>query len=409
MPDVVIRCENLSKLYRIGEKRERYRTLRDSITTAFTAPFKKFRKKDAADSKEKSTIWALKDVSFEVKRGEILGVIGRNGAGKSTLLKILSRITDPTKGFAEIRGRVNSLLEVGTGFHPELTGRENIFLNAAILGMKRQEILKKFDEIVTFAEVEEFIDTPVKFYSSGMSVRLAFSVAAHLQPEVLLVDEVLAVGDAAFQKKCFGKMDEVAEGGRTILLVSHQMNQIRRLCDQCIWFEAGGLRKIGATPDVANAYEIAMSSTSFDKTHSQNERGTAARFISWEIIEPRSEPSNILATTGPATLRFTLEVNQPIHHGTHGIALFKTDGQLMWGAAENHLTLNTGTREFVYTLPSLPLQPGVYYWLVSLYDDKGLVDVWHCTPEMSIETKPVTHPVDRWQGLLNLPWKFQIR
>jgi len=211
-----LRMENLSKRYRIGP-RESYRALRDVLARALSAPFRHIRSTFQCSNVQGSNdryIWALKDVSFEVKRGEVVGIIGRNGAGKTTLLKILSRITKPTAGFAEVRGRVGSLLEVGTGFHPELTGRENIYLNGAILGMKKAEIDRKFDEIVAFAEIERFIDTPVKYYSSGMYVRLAFAVAAHLEPEILLVDEVLAVGDAAFQKKCLGKMGDVARESR---------------------------------------------------------------------------------------------------------------------------------------------------------------------------------------------------
>src|SRR2546426_6799897 len=195
--------------------------------------------------KKKEPFWALKDVSLEIREGEVLGLIGRNGAGKTTLLKILSRIPRPTTGWAEIHGRVGSLLEVGTGFHPELTGRENTFLSGAILGMSRREIERKFDEIVAFAELEKFIDTPVKHYSSGMFVRLAFAVAAHLEPEILLVDEVLAVGDIKFQKKCLGKMGDVARAGRTILLVSHQLNQIRRLCQRVLWIDGGEIRRDG--------------------------------------------------------------------------------------------------------------------------------------------------------------------
>jgi len=212
MSDVVIRVKNLSKRYRIGQLVEPYKTLRDVIANAATAPFRRLRQSSIKGNPDSKYIWALKDVSFEVKRGEVVGIIGRNGAGKSTLLKILSRITTPTEGYAEIHGRVGSLLEVGTGFHPELTGRENVYLSGAILGMKKREIDEKFDEIVKFAEVEKFIDTPLKYYSSGMQVRLAFAVAAHLEPEILLVDEVLAVGDAAFQKKCLGKMGDGGEG-----------------------------------------------------------------------------------------------------------------------------------------------------------------------------------------------------
>ena len=256
MSDVVIRVENLSKQYRIGGPQAGYKTIRESLTEAVGAPFRRLssvvRGQSSAVANE--TIWALKDVSFEVKRGEVVGIIGRNGAGKTTLLKILSRITEPTEGHAEIHGRVGSLLEVGTGFHPELTGRENITLNGAILGMKRAEIDRKFDEIVDFAEIEKFMDTPVKHYSSGMYVRLAFAVAAHLEPEILLVDEVLAVGDIEFQKKCIGKMEEVAGEGRTVVVVSHSMATIKALCSRAILLERGAIRVIGPVDAVVAEY-----------------------------------------------------------------------------------------------------------------------------------------------------------
>src|SRR4051794_31967620 len=243
MSDVAIRVDHLSKQYRIGGKQEQYKTLRDTISSAAGKPVRMVRSRIGPSSERKSkahiTIWALKDVSLEVKRGEVVGIIGRNGAGKSTLLKVLSRITEPTEGYAEIHGRIGSLLEVGTGFHQELTGRENIYLNGAILGMSRADITRKFDEMVAFAEVDKFIDTPVKHYSSGMYLRLAFAVAAHLEPEILLVDEVLAVGDAAFQKKCLGKMGEVAQEGRTVVFVSHNMGAIRALCNRGVVLSNG--------------------------------------------------------------------------------------------------------------------------------------------------------------------------
>jgi lipopolysaccharide transport system ATP-binding protein len=256
MSDTAIRVENLSKLYHIGKAQQRYDTLRDALVAPFQRLAESARHPPFAirHLPSEDTLWALKDVSFEVKRGEVVGIIGRNGAGKSTLLKILSRITEPTEGRAEIHGRVGSLLEVGTGFHPELTGRENIYLNGAILGMKRAEIENKFDEMVAFAEIEKFLDTPVKHYSSGMYVRLAFAVAAHLEPEILLIDEVLAVGDAAFQKKCLGKMGDVAKEGRTVLFVSHNMGAVRRLCGRCVWLDEGRLRFQSSAEEVISRY-----------------------------------------------------------------------------------------------------------------------------------------------------------
>jgi lipopolysaccharide transport system ATP-binding protein len=252
MSDIVIRADNLSKRYAIGHC-PRYSTLRDALANAARAPFRALRSNGNRRNGD-DFIWALKDVSFEVRQGEIVGIIGRNGAGKSTLLKILSRITDPTNGHAEIRGRVGSLLEVGTGFHPELTGRENVFLNGAILGMRKQEIARKFDEIVAFAEVEKFIDTPVKYYSSGMYVRLAFAVAAHLDTEVLFVDEVLAVGDFKFQNKCLGKIQDVSHSGRTIMFVSHNLAAIASLCPRSIHVCEGQISADGTTERVFQGY-----------------------------------------------------------------------------------------------------------------------------------------------------------
>ena len=250
MSDIAIRVENLSKQYQLGGQQAAYQTFREALIESASAPLRWLK----GERRQVEKFWALDDVSFEVKQGEAVGIIGRNGAGKSTLLKILSSITQPTRGHVELYGRVGSLLEVGTGFHPELTGRENIYLNGAILGMSRQEIAGKFDEIVDFAEVEKFLDTPVKFYSSGMYVRLAFAVAAHLEPEILVVDEVLAVGDTVFQKKCLSKMGAVAQEGRTVLFVSHNMGAVQRLCSRAILLDQGGIHLEGDVSEVIQAY-----------------------------------------------------------------------------------------------------------------------------------------------------------
>ena len=267
----VICGEGLGKRYRRGLAADP--GLRHALERFVKSPLGAFRRK------KDETFWALKDVSLQVDEGEVLGLIGRNGAGKTTLLKILSRITKPTTGWAEIHGRVGSLLEVGTGFHPELTGRENAFLSGAILGMNKREIERKFDEIVAFAELEKFIDTPVKHYSSGMYVRLAFAVAAHLEPEILLVDEVLAVGDINFQKKCLGKMGDVARAGRTVVLVSHQLGQIRRLCHRVVWVDDGQIRRDGPTYEVVSAYESSMSLG--DRSNGMGRKSSASSMKSW--------------------------------------------------------------------------------------------------------------------------------
>jgi ABC-type polysaccharide/polyol phosphate transport system ATPase subunit len=276
MNDVAIKIENLGKRYTIGARQEKYHTLRDTLTEFFTHPFRRHRRGLHGGLRSQSEdFWALKDVSLEIKSGEVVGIIGRNGAGKTTLLKILSRITEPTVGRAEIRGRVGSLLEVGTGFHAELTGRENIYLNGAILGMKKAEIERKFDDIVAFSEVEKFLDTPVKRYSSGMYVRLAFGVAANLEPDILLVDEVLAVGDAAFQKKCLGKMGEVSKEGRTVLFVSHNMGAVRSLCQKAILLEGGTVVASGEVEATIEEYQkkFVGSLDSESQDHSKRPRG----------------------------------------------------------------------------------------------------------------------------------------
>jgi lipopolysaccharide transport system ATP-binding protein len=401
MTTTVIHAEGLSKLYRRGLPVDA--GLRHVLEEFVRSPLAVFRRK------RDETFWALKDVSLEVKEGEVLGLIGRNGAGKTTLLKILSRITRPTAGWAEIHGRVGSLLEVGTGFHPELTGRENTFLSGAILGMTRAEITRKFDEIVAFAELEKFIDTPVKHYSSGMYVRLAFAVAAHLEPEILLVDEVLAVGDINFQKKCLGKMGDVARAGRTVVLVSHQLNQIRRLCHRVVWIEAASVRQDGSPEAVVNAYEAAMSRSEGTPVGSRTGDHARGHFTGWEIASPENPPSHSLDIVGPVTVRFTLKLNEPIKHGVHGIALYNADRQLIWAWSAYELSLETGVHDFVYQFPMLPLKPGIYTWLVSFWDREELIDMGDLAPEFHVVTQSFQHALDEWSGLLNLPSEFTVR
>lgn len=308
MSNVAIRVEGLHKQYRLGSAQQRYKTLRDSIANAALRPFRRWRNKGHQDPVDTSLFWALKDVSFEIKAGEVVGVIGRNGAGKSTLLKVLSRITEPTSGYAEIHGRVGSLLEVGTGFHPELSGRENIYLNGAILGMKRTEVERKFDEIVSFAEVEQFVDTPVKFYSSGMYLRLAFAVAAHLEPEILLVDEVLAVGDASFQKRCIGKMDEVAKVGRTVLFVSHNMGAIQSLCRTALVLSNGSVHTNADVREAVTAYlSLGSTGNSSDLLAREDRKGNGQVRLARVDILAADGSDGVLATGQYAGLRFHLD------------------------------------------------------------------------------------------------------
>lgn len=309
MSNIALRVENLGKRYRIGGPQEKYQTFRDTLARAASAPLRKARDLlrgqayGAAGLSEE--IWALRDVSFEVKHGEVVGIIGRNGAGKSTLLKILSRITEPTTGYADVYGRVGALLEVGTGFHQELTGRENIYLNGAILGMSRADIDRKFDEIVDFAGVEKFIDTPVKHYSSGMGLRLGFAVAAHLEPDILVVDEVLAVGDAEFQRKCLGKMSDVASEGRTVLFVSHNMAAVSALCRKSLWLDQGRLRDNGDAHTLLQKYsEQSVESTLVPLLQREDRRGSGSmRFSHVQVFGGDSFELNRAVVSGqPATV-----------------------------------------------------------------------------------------------------------
>ena len=311
----------LGKQYRLGE-RERYGSLRDSLVNAARTPRRWLTERRSA-KRDRQTLWALKDVSFDVQQGEIIGIIGRNGSGKSTLLKILSRITEPTEGRAVVRGQVGSLLEVGTGFHPELTGRENIFVNGAILGMKRREILHKFDEIVAFAEVSQFIDTPVKHYSSGMQMRLAFAVAAHLEPHIMLVDEVLAVGDQAFQQKCLGKMGDVAREGRTVLFVSHDLTSVQVLCQRAIRLTQGRVQGIGPVAEQINAY-LAESRVAAPSDLDHSIRLSPDLELLRFGFNPNPVPSG-----GPATFEIELKAERPMKFDEVAAFLHDSLGRLV--------------------------------------------------------------------------------
>jgi lipopolysaccharide transport system ATP-binding protein len=331
MSDIAIHVDRLGKQYRIGAPVQRYRTLRDTLVDAAAAPWRRlhtFRTSTGKDG-EPNHIWALRDISFDVRQGQVLGIIGRNGAGKSTLLKLLSRVTDPTEGTAEIRGRVGSLLEVGTGFHPELTGRENIFLNGAILGMHRSEINSKFDEIVSFSEVEKFIDTPVKRYSSGMYLRLAFAVAAHLEPEILVVDEVLAVGDAEFQRKCLGKMSDVAHQGRTVLFVSHNMSAILRMTEEALVIEKGRMAMRAPTPEAVDYYLSSGYSQLGERSWTADEIPSDAfpfKPVAIRILDTRKTVVDTVRSVEPFTIEMEYSLSMPITGLRVGIYVSNTRG-----------------------------------------------------------------------------------
>ncbi len=394
----VISVRHISKQYRIGTHRARYRMLRDDLAQALTRPFRQ-----ATRRGEEALIWALKDVSLDIRQGEIVGVIGRNGAGKTTLLRILSGITYPTEGRAEIRGRVGSLLEVGTGFHPELTGRENIYLNGAILGMTRAEIRRKFDEIVAFAEVDKFIDTPVKRYSSGMYVRLAFAVAAHLEPEILLVDEVLAVGDAQFQRKCLGKMGEVATAeGRTILFVSHNLAAVQELCRSAIVLDAGRVYRIAPAAEACDAYLRLVSGPGKD-------RGIV-RGGTFEIAGLRVEgdggrlPAPLEPATFVVPIRFRAPCSDPHVH----LFVQTPEGETIFGLGSTELSGRRSwpaSREFEirFRVEHLALLPGPHRLTLKVRSyDLGVDEVLHTDLRFEVAEAPVygTARVSRrWHGL----------
>jgi len=364
------RIENLSKRFWVDhearDRGHRYRTLRDSLTEWAQWPLRRLRGQRPAGREE---FWALKDVSFEVQPGEVLGIIGSNGAGKSTLLKILSRITKPTRGRVVLQGQVGSLLEVGTGFHPELTGRENVYLNGSILGMQKREIDRKFDEIVAFAEVEQFLDTPVKRYSSGMYVRLAFAVAAHLEPEILIVDEVLAVGDVGFQRRCFDKLRSLRDGGRTVLLVTHNLGAVTNLCTRAVVFESGSLVSSGLPQQEVASYLARLANQSRQSLQQRADRqgDQTARITSLEFRNVLNQPVEH-AITGE-DIEVTLHcqaTTAPVVIDYVALSLWTADGVKVFHIDNTMRATDISApgRERVYRcrLPRLPLPPGVYYW-----------------------------------------------
>ena len=420
--DAVIRAEGLSKRYRIAHRRNsKDEGLRHVLNDMVTAPLRWFKGNRAASPARAVTttedFWAIKDVSFEVKQGEVLGVIGRNGAGKSTLLKLLSEITEPTTGRIRLRGRVASLLEVGTGFHPELTGRENIYLNGAILGMSRHEIRRKFDEIVAFSEVEDFLDTPVKRYSSGMYVRLAFAVAAHLEPEILVVDEVLAVGDAQFQKKCLGKMSEVSREGRTVLFVSHNMLAVTKLCTRGIVLERGSVAFDGDAAGAVARYQTSAENYRAGLDREREVTGVPEnkiRFVDWQLVKSSLGLPHACYSREECCFRFTLVCRRPLERVHFGFQIRGNDDVIL---INGHNLEERGTPPnlaagtyWVDWKVRLPLNAGVYRVDISANEERapGRGDDWQPSQTLEVLESRFTSIPQAYRGLIDEPVAFAL-
>ena len=383
MSDIAIHVEHLAKRYRIGAIVEPYHTLRDTLARLLRAPFGRSAAEEAA-----TTLWALDDVSFDIKKGDVVGIIGGNGAGKSTLLKILSRITAPTRGRARIMGRVGSLLEVGTGFHPELTGRENIYLNGAILGMARHEIARKFDAIVAFAEVERFIDTAVKYYSSGMYVRLAFAVAAHLEPEILIVDEVLSVGDARFQQKCLGKMDDAARSGRTVLFVTHNMASVQRLATSALLLERGRLVGSGAVRPMVARYLGGHSHAHYRADH----RTGQPQFLEAHLVNEAGQAVARSLNTDTFGFRIRYVLPKAQSGIKLGIGVLSVDGTVVFTSGTDDVAVEVPGDALEYEarvmVPGDTLLAGDYYLALCVWDAGEIFDLQEPALSFSLEHGP---------------------
>ncbi|HWW84254.1 MAG TPA: ABC transporter ATP-binding protein [Vicinamibacterales bacterium] len=404
--DIAIEVDHLSKRYRLGlAPAARYETLRDTLMRVFKAPLQNQRQQP-----DPSSLWALDDVSLEIKAGQVVAIIGGNGAGKSTLLKILSRITLPTRGRARIYGRVGSLLEVGTGFHPELSGRENIHLNGAILGMTRVEIARKFDEIVAFSEVERFIDTAVKYYSSGMYVRLAFAVAAHLEPEILIVDEVLSVGDSRFQQKCLGKIDDVAKGGRTVLFVSHNMAAVYRLATSAVWMDRGKVARIGTPHSTVAAYLGGERRGRYVA----EARKSVPHLLEAEILGPGGQPASRVLNTDPVTVRLRYHIPQRHSGLVLGIGVLSADGTALFTTNTNDVAADVpeepGEYDASVTIPPDVLLVGEYHVAVCIWDYVDIFDLHEPAVSFAVEHGPsvLYAMVGERKGFVHIPCSWGV-
>lgn len=402
MSNLAIAVDGVSKVYRLGEINRRQffadaaRSVRRLLGGAANGEGE-----ESADY-----FWALSDISFDVKEGETVALIGRNGAGKSTLLKLLSRITAPTRGEIRINGRLASLLEVGTGFHHELTGRDNVYLSGSIMGMNRREIRAKFDEIVDFSGLAQFIDTPVKRYSSGMLVRLAFSVAAHLEPEILILDEVLAVGDQQFHNQCIDRIRQLVHDGRTIILVSHNMSYVRRLSSRAIWLQKGRLMEIGPTEEVVNRYEAASSVAGAERV--AHDRGRRASILSWRLVDGVGGEPNVLARPGSScSFELTVHADEELRQCRLEFRLADVDDITIFVANHEFSALPSGTSTLSLALDSLPLQPGSYRLETKLFQRHEEVDHWRCEPLLAVSSLGLPGGKAN-EGLLRVPSSLRI-
>jgi len=412
---VVIEAQNISKRFYLGERNQR--AFFEDVAAKSAEGFHRLLhpKKKKKDEVSKRDFWALRDVSFRILEGQNLGIIGQNGAGKSTLLKVLSRITQPTTGSVKVYGRIASLLDVGTGFHPEFSGRDNVYLNGSMLGLTTKEVRKRFDQIVDFAGIERFIDLPVKNYSSGMYVRLAFSVAAHLNPEIVILDEVLAVGDAVFHKKCFDRMEEIINQGHAAILVSHGMGNIRRMSQTCMWLHHGRVRMFGPTHEVVAHYEketthqvVSDLEKKTAHAHELSQLEPIARLANWSVESELSLGTHTI-DTGPAsvTFRFAIELKTPVSGGKIAISLANIQGLILYTHSSELRQMNAGTICVGLELPLLPINPGQYILSCTISDGIHPLALLRAAPELTVlEERNAKRP--GYDGVLNLPAKLSI-
>jgi lipopolysaccharide transport system ATP-binding protein len=411
---VVIEAHNISKRFFLGERNQR--AFFEDVTAKVVRGLRHLvRGQPAVEQKSSRDFWALRDISFQISQGQTLAIIGENGAGKSTLLKILSRITQPTTGTVKVYGRLASLLEVGTGFHPEFSGRDNIFLNGAMLGLSRKEVRKRFDRIVDFSGLEKFIHVPVKNYSSGMYVRLAFSVAAHLNPEIVILDEVLAVGDTVFQKKCFDRMEEIIDEGHAAILVSHGMAHIRRMCQICLWLKNGRIQMFGPTHEVASCYEkatthevVAHYEKQTTQHHESADPGPIAVLVQWSVqSKAASAPHSILASQAKVTFRFEIELTAAVSHGRISVSVADAQGLILFTHQDELGRITRGRFWATLELPFLPLKPGEYIVSCTIFEADHPVAFLRATPELAVlDDQSLTQ--DSYHGVLNLPARLSV-